>query len=122
MRTRPTRHRSSIRISWLTLMAAAVALLTIGPARPSHAEWAWEGSLGQRIVSTGLDLTIVRPLAAVRAVIGSAIFVPAAVMASPACAVNLINGAECGPAFEAPYDVLVSEPVDYAFRRKMGDL
>ncbi|MBK7948995.1 MAG: hypothetical protein IPK00_09670 [Deltaproteobacteria bacterium] len=124
MRTRPTRScpskGSSIRISRVTFLAAAVALLTVGHAQPSAAEW--EGSVGQRIISTGIDIAVLRPLAALRAGIGAVLFVPAAILASPACAVNAINGADCRPVFEAPYEVLVSEPAEYAFQRKMGEL
>lgn len=124
MRTRPTRScpsmGSSIRISWVTLLAMIAALLVVGDARPSAA--AWEGSAGQKIVSTGLDIVVVRPLAALRAGIGAVLLIPAAIFASPACAVNAINGTDCRPVFEAPYEVLVGEPAEYAFQRKMGEL
>jgi hypothetical protein len=124
MRTRPTRSRpsigSSIRISRAAFLAAAALMLLVSHARPSAA--AWEGSVGQKIVSTGIDMAVVRPLAALRAGIGAVLFVPAAILASPACAVNAINGADCRPVFEAPYEVLVGEPAEYAFQRKMGEL
>lgn len=124
MRTRPTRScpskGSSLRISRVTFLAAAVALLMVGHAQPSAA--AWEGSVGQKIISTGIDVAVVRPLAALRAGIGAMLFVPAAILASPACAVNAINGEDCRPVFEAPYEVLVGEPAEYAFQRKMGEL
>lgn len=119
MRTRPTRL-STLPTCWM-ISLAAIAALSIGThARPSQA--ADEDSVGQRIVSTGIDMTLVRPLAALRAGIGAVLFVPAAILASPACAVNAINGEGCGPVFEAPYEVLVGEPVEYAFRRELGDL
>ena len=123
MRTRPTRHGSSIRISWVTFLAAAAALAMVGHARPSAAAaWVWEGSTAQKYVSIGVDMTVVRPLAALRAGIGAVLFVPAAILASPACAVNAANDEDCGPVYEAPYEVLIGEPAEYAFRRKMGEL
>lgn len=119
MRTRPTRVGSSVRISSMK-MAAAVALVSLFGVQPASA--AWDGSTAERIVSTGVDIVIVRPLAAFRAGIGSLFLVPAAILASPACVVNLVNGESCRPVYEAPYEVLVGEPADYAFGRKMGEL
>jgi hypothetical protein len=122
MRMRPTRHDSPIRISWITIAAAIAALLMLGDARPSAAEWEWDGSVPQKILSTTVDLSIVRPLSALRAGVGAILLVPAAILASPACGVNLVSGTDCGPVFEAPYDVLLGEPAEYAFRRKIGEL
>ena len=121
MRTRPARLDSPIRTSSMRWPGAALALLlSLAAAGPSAA--AWEGSTAERIVTTGLDLTIVRPLAVVRAGIGSALLVPAAILASPACLVNLANGEECGPVYSTPYDILVGEPAEYAFSRELGEL
>ena len=99
--------------------AAAIAVLSLTSAQPAMA--ASEGSTAQQVVSTGLDVTIVRPLAAVRAIFGAILLVPASILASPACVMNLFTGEDCRPVFEAPYDVLVGEPVEYAFRRKLGE-
>ena len=121
MRTRPTRHDCSIRTSSVTLLAAIAALLmVVSHAQPSRAEW--DGSVGQKILLTGVDMSIVRPLSALRVGAGAILFVPAAILASPACAVNAINGTECRSVFEAPYELLVTEPVEYAFKRKLGEL
>lgn len=119
MRTRPTRVGSSVRISSMK-MGAAVALASLFGVQPASA--AWDGSTAQRIASTGVDIVIVRPLAAVRAGIGSLFLVPAALLASPACVVNLVNGESCRPVYEAPYEVLVRDPAEYAFGREMGEL
>ena len=133
MRTCPTRFGSSIRFSPISptkWIACAAAVLALGSARPvlAGAE-AGSGeadesatSTTQQIVLTGLDMAIVRPLAAFRVGIGSLLLVPAAILASPACFVNLANHADCRPVYEAPYDVLVGEPAEYAFGRKMGEL
>lgn len=124
MPTRPTRpacsNRSSIRLARIVVLAAAAALATMGPIRPAAAEE--QTSVGQKIVSTGIDMAFVRPLAAVRAGIGAVLFVPAALFASPACAVNAVKGEDCRPVFEAPYEILIGEPAEYAFGREMGEL
>jgi hypothetical protein len=120
MRTRPTRVGSSVRISSTRWMGAAIALASLIGVQPATA--APEVSTAERIASTGMDMLIVRPLAAVRTGIGSLLLVPAALLASPACIVNLVNDESCRPVYEAPYDVLVGDPAEYAFRRKMGEL
>jgi hypothetical protein len=123
MRTRPARSGDSIRLSarrgWMAT-AAALSLCSLLGAGTAAA--AWDGSAAQKAVATGVDLTIVRPLAAVRAGIGSMLLVPASILASPACAVNLVRGESCRPVYEAAYEVLVGEPADYAFNREMGEL
>lgn len=101
------------------MTAALLALSSAFVARPAAA--AWEGSTAQKAISSGLDLTIVRPLAAIRVGIGSVLLVPASVLASPACAVNLVRGESCRPVFEAGYDVLVGEPAEFAFQREVGE-
>ena len=126
MRRHPTRLGSSIRFSPMRWMTCALALLTLVSTRPVMAESdesdSSDASTAQRILLTGVDIVIVRPLAAFRAGLGSVLLVPAAILASPACLVNLANGADCRPVYEAPYEVLVAEPADYAFQRKMGEL
>ena len=123
MRTRPARSGDSIRSSLKQGRQATAAVLALGSllgAGPAAA--AWEGSAAQKTISTGVDAAIVRPLAAVRAGIGSLLLVPASILASPACAVNLVRGESCRPVYEAAYDVLVGEPAEYAFNREMGEL
>ncbi len=123
MRTRPARSGISIRLSTGKGWRAALAFVSLASLLGAPVASAdWDGSAGQKAVSTGLDAMIVRPLAAARAGIGSVLLVPASILASPACAVNLIRGDSCRPVFEAAYDVLVAEPVDYAFKREMGEL
>lgn len=120
MRTRPTRGDYSIGEVVMHGLAGAAVLLSLLAAGSAAAEW--NGSTGQRAVSTGIDAAIVRPLAAARVAVGAALLVPASILASPACIVNLFSGDECGPVFQAPYDILVAEPADYAFHRPMGEL
>jgi hypothetical protein len=125
MRTRPARFGISNRISagrgWRPA-AIVVSLASLFGAQSAAAAWDWDGSAAQKAVSTGLDAMIVRPLSAARAGIGSVLMVPASILASPACAVNLARGDSCRPIYEAAYDVLVAEPAEYAFQRKMGEL
>ncbi|MFO0689911.1 MAG: hypothetical protein U0900_14535 [Myxococcota bacterium] len=124
MPTRPTRlarsNRSSIRLARVAVVATAAALASIGAVRPAGAEE--QASIGSKIVSTSIDVAIVRPLAAMRAGLGAVLFVPAALFASPACAVNAAKGEDCRPVFETPYEILVGEPAEYAFERKLGEL
>jgi len=137
MRTRPTRPGSSIersipspsarlfsarRPGLAVLASLAAAAAHLGAAMPAAAETESAAETATRVVATGVDATIVRPLAALRAGVGSVLLVPAAILASPACLVNLINSESCRPVYEAPYEVLVSEPADYAFNRKLGEL
>ena len=87
-------------------LAAATLLLS---ASPSTA--AWEGSRGEDALAKGVDALIVRPLASARVVIGAIMFLPAALLSSP-------SGKE---GFDIAYDTLIAEPVEYAFRRELGD-
>jgi len=109
-----------MRLSSIKAVGMALAIGSLIAAQSATA--ASDVSTAERIATTGIDVIIVRPLAAVRAGIGSLILVPAAILASPACIVNLVNGESCRPVYEAPYDVLVGEPAEYAFNRKMGEL
>ena len=120
MRTRPTRGDYSIGDVVTHGMAGAAVLLSLIAAGPAAAEW--EGSTGQQAVAKGMDVVIVRPLATARVAVGAALLVPASILASPACIVNLFSGDECGPVFQAPYEILVADPADYAFHRPMGEL
>jgi len=120
MRTRPTRDDDSIGDFVMRGLAAAAVVLSFIAAGPASA--AWDGSTGQRVVTTGMDVAIVRPLAAARVAIGAALMVPASILASPACIVNLFSGDDCRPIFQAPFDILIAEPADYAFHRPMGEL
>lgn len=79
-------------------------------------------SVPEKIASTTLDLIVVRPLAAIRTGVGALLLGPAALLASPGCVVNLITAADCRSVYEAPYEVLVGEPAEYAFRRELGEL
>ena len=127
MRTRPTRGGYSIQLPVASYvktagqgLAAAVAVISLVAAGPAAAEW--DGSTGQRVLTTGMDIAIVRPLAALRAGLGAILLVPASILASPACIAKLFSREDCRPVYEAPYEVLVAEPADYAFNRKMGEL
>jgi len=71
----------------------------------------WEGSKAEKFFASALDLTFVRPLAAVRVLTGVIITLPALVMSAP----DDKNG------FEGTIDVFVTQPYEYAFERKIGD-
>ena len=74
MRMRPTGFGSSIRFSTVTWLAGIVAVASLAVTPPAEA--AWEGSTAERVLSSGLDMLVVRPLAAVRAGVGTALMVP----------------------------------------------
>jgi len=96
-------HRSS---RFFASVAVAALLLS---ATPSAAEW--EGSAAEDAVAKGVDALIVRPLASARVVIGALLLIPAALLASP-------SGME---GLDAAYDILVAQPMEYAFDREIGD-
>ncbi len=133
MRTRPTRGGHSIRlfsakkvsvkkvsVKKLTAAAAVLSLIGLIGAGPAAAAWDW--STSEQVLLTGMDVVIVRPLSAVRVGVGAVLMVPASILASPACIVKLFAREDCRPVYEAPYEVLVGEPAEYAFNRKMGEL
>lgn len=125
--TRPcpasTRSVALARPSLTATLALALALSAgLGVAGPAVAEDGGMWEAPQRAAATTLDLLIVRPLAAARTGIGALLLVPATILASPGCAVNLVTGADCRPIFEVPYEVLVQEPAEYAFGRELGEL
>ena len=128
MRLRPTRSIGSMEGSptrrataLAVILLSSIVLAAAGPALAEDGDGE-AVSAPERVLMTGLDIAIVRPLAALRAGVGSVLLVPATILASPGCLVNLANGADCRPIFEAPYEVLVAEPADYAFNRKMGEI
>ena len=94
-------------------LAGLATLLLVAPhtlvATPSAA--AWEGSAGEDVLATSIDVLIVRPLASIRVLLGGLLMVPASLLASP--------GGK--PAIEDAYQVLVEEPMEYAFEREIGD-
>lgn len=91
------------------ILAGLAACLILMSAAPSMA--AFEGSKAERIIATGVDAVLVRPIAAIRVVIGGIFFLPASLLASP-------TGRE---GISGAYDIFLVEPIDYAFRRKLGE-
>jgi hypothetical protein len=107
--------RSSSRRSRAVGAALVIAILLA--ASPSFADFEWpslnlEGSKTEDVLAKGIDVTLVRPLATVRVVIGCLFFIPAAILSAPA-------GREEG--FDVAFDVMIAEPSEYAFQRKVGE-
>ena len=96
-------HHSS---KFLAGLATAALLLA---ATPSAA--AWEGSAAEDVLANSVDVLIVRPLASIRVLLGGLLMIPASLLASP--------GGK--PAIDDAYQVLVEEPMEYAFEREIGD-
>ena len=90
-------------------LAGLAACLILMSAAPSMAEF--EGSTAERIIAKSVDAVLVRPLAAIRVVMGAMFFLPASLLSSP-------SGRE---GFDGAYDIFLAEPIEYAFRRELGE-
>jgi hypothetical protein len=77
----------------------------------SLGEFEWEGSKAEDATAKGVDALFVRPLAAIRVAVGAVFMVPASLFAAP-------GGRET---LDAAYEVLLEQPIEYAFRRELGD-
>lgn len=75
------------------------------------AAWTWEGSPAEDVVAKTVDALVIRPMATVRAAIGAAMMVPAALFSLP-------SGRE---GVEGAYEILIEAPVEFAFRRPLGE-
>lgn len=106
---RPTRIRARLASLAATLMVAAL-LLPAAPVQAAPWDWEFEGSKAEDVLATGIDLVIVRPLASARVVVGFLFFLPAAALSAP-------SGRE---GFDGAYDLMIQEPVEYAFVREIG--
>ncbi|MAG29597.1 MAG: hypothetical protein CL908_01735 [Deltaproteobacteria bacterium] len=102
--------RPSLPRRFCALLGASTILLAATPSTAADG-FRWDGSQAQRAVSQGVDAVIVRPLAAARVVVGAALLVPAALLASP-------GGRE---GIDGAYEIFIEEPVTYAFVRKLGE-
>jgi len=102
------RRRPTVLPSFWSCLILAVMLVG---AQPVLAQ-GFEGSATEDVIAKGLDAVLIRPLAAARVVVGAVFLIPASLFAWP-------GGMD---SISAAYEVLVDEPVEYAFRRELGDL
>ena len=108
----------SRRIATASLAASVTACLatSVLAASPAAAfdmpEINWEGSRAQDVSMKTLDVLIVRPLATARVLVGSILFVPTAIASLP-MGEEGVSGA---------HEVFIEIPMEYAFKREMGDL
>ena len=99
-------------------LVTLTAIVLLAGATPAQADFdlgldlEWEGSRAQEVSAAVLDLTIVRPLATGRVIVGGVFFLPAALFSLP-------MGQE---GFDGVLDTFITEPSDFAFQRKIGDL
>ena len=95
------------------IVTAFVSSLILFGATPSVAafDFSWEDSATERIVTQGVDVVIVRPISLVRAAAGMVLAIPALLFAAP-------GGRE---SIDEVLQVFVIEPVDYVFRRRLGE-
>ena len=97
----------------LAPLAAILFALVASPAAAlEFPDFDWDGTRAQEVTSSIVDLTIVRPVATVRVVIGSVLFVPAALLSAP-------MGRE---GFDGALDTLITAPSEFAFDREIGQL
>ena len=116
-------HRRTLPV--LPALLATISILFAAPAfskefaelpwkNIGYQEITWEDWRAQVVEMTAkaVDVVLVRPLAAARVVVGALMFIPAALFSLP-------MGQE---GFGEAYDTLIDEPVEYAFRRKIGEM
>ncbi len=101
------RHRPTALRSFLPCLILA---LTLSGAESVSAQ-GFEGSAAEDVIAKGLDALVIRPLGAARVVIGAVFLVPASLFSSPGGLDSL----------RAAYEVLLEEPIEYAFMRELGD-
>lgn len=106
MRQRPRPKLRAVLAAWGAIaslaLAAPPAALALDDSRP----------LAERVFAVGFDAVIVRPLRTVAVVIGTAIFVPAAIVTSP-------SGTD---AIGQAWNKFVGYPSELAFQRPLGEL
>ncbi len=98
---------AAVLISLMILFAATSS----SAAFDSWSEFSWEGSAAERVTAQGIDAVIVRPISLVRAAIGMVFVLPAALFAAP-------GGQE---SIDEALEVFIVDPVNYVFRRKLGE-
>ena len=101
------RRRSTALSSFLSCLVLA---LTLAGAQPVFAQ-GFEGSAAEDVIAKGLDAMLIRPLGFVRVAIGAMFLVPASLFSAPG-GLDSIRGA---------YEVLLEEPMEFAFKRELGD-
>ncbi len=90
-----------------TTTLAFVAVLAF--AQPSAADW--NGAAVEDVSAKIVDAIIVRPLATIRVIVGAAMLLPSSML-------SVWGGVD---GLRGSYDLLLAEPIDYAFDRELGD-
>jgi hypothetical protein len=93
-----------------SFFSGLILALTLAGAQPVFAQ-GFEGSAAEDMIAKGLDAVLIRPLATARVIVGAAFLVPASLFAAP-------GGLD---SIKSAYEVLVDEPVEFAFKRELGD-
>jgi hypothetical protein len=106
-------NRQRTRPAHIAASLAAMSILVASPAfAADSASFSWEDSRAQDVTAKTLDVLIVRPLAAIRVIFGALIFVPTFLISLP-------MGQE---GFDGAYEILIDDPIEYAFLRDIGDM
>ena len=106
----PSRRCLALLGALLLLPLSPLSPLSTSPASALDLEWA--DSQAEDVAAKTADALLVRPLSCLRFVASVVLFVPAAIVALPGGGDNV----------KEVYDTLVESSVDYAFRRKLGEL
>ena len=97
------------RLMTVLLLTSVVFSGVLFDASPSEA--AWQGSAAEDAVAKAVDAILIRPLSLVRVFVGAALMIPSSIFAAP-------SGLE---GLQANYDVLLDAPMEFAFKRELGD-
>ncbi len=105
-----SRARAPFSLKALAITGLLAATTVSFVATPAAADW--QTSRGADVTASIVDLTIVRPLATIKVIIGALMFPPAALFSAP-MGMEGIQGA---------YETLIEIPAEYAFKRDIGEL
>ena len=105
-----SRARAPFSIKALAIIGLLAVMVTSMAAPPAAADW--QNSKGADVTASIIDLTIVRPFATMKVIIGALMFPPAALFSLP-------MGKE---GIEGAYETFIEVPAEYAFERDIGEL
>ena len=104
-------------VAWLPVVAPAPGFAAEDeaaeeeqPPAPAPVEAHWYDPVVHN-TNVGVDLLVIRPLAAVTLAAGAALFVPAAIMTSP----------NCWDSIKDAYQRFIAEPTEYFISRPLGE-
>lgn len=91
----------------IILPSLALALM-LSTSQPSFAA-DWGAAAAEEGAGKAFDILVFRPLGTLRVIVGAAMMLPAVVFAAPSGEIKTV------------YEILLEEPIEYAFERELGD-